>query len=241
MPASSTINPLITSLITSESILPLTTEKKRAVWRVNITAVLLDLAKQKGIGPLPSFSEIHVLKTLLLLTEGSPIGRAKLSDRLRIGEGATRTLVESLRDAKLITVSKPGCTLTSKGLNLTRSLRKKLVKVASVPRTSISSQNHNYGVLVRQGADQVRNGLEQRDAAIRAGAAIGVTLVKKGGKLYIPPKNEFTDPKFEESVQIFETIFHPLENDVIIVCGAGDDARAEEGALAAASTLLDNP
>jgi hypothetical protein len=55
---------------------------------------LESLLEEKAPGPYPSFSIFHIIKTLELIAKMSQVGRGKLSEELKIGEGATRTLIE---------------------------------------------------------------------------------------------------------------------------------------------------
>jgi hypothetical protein len=85
----------------------------------------------------------------------------------------------------------------------------------------------------------VKSGIEQRDAAVRAGADGAVTLVVKHGELIMPPAADSKmRPKADNAKKIQET-FQPQESDAIIIAGANSEQNAEEGARAAAWTLLE--
>ncbi|MGC8896604.1 MAG: winged helix-turn-helix domain-containing protein, partial [Candidatus Bathyarchaeia archaeon] len=88
-----------------------------------IKNTLEKIAGEKAPGPAPTFSILHILHAIELVYE-KPLGRSKLAEKLRIGEGATRTIINRLKKAKLISTSKVGCKLTDKGLKLLGEIRK---------------------------------------------------------------------------------------------------------------------
>ena len=49
------------------------------------------------------------------IAKTSQISRGRLSEKLKIGEGATHTLIERLKDADLFSVSSKGFSITAKG------------------------------------------------------------------------------------------------------------------------------
>ncbi|MFQ5712284.1 MAG: DUF4443 domain-containing protein [Candidatus Geothermarchaeales archaeon] len=206
---------------------------------VEAVKILRELAKQKEAGPSPSFTEYHLSKALEIIGGKGPIGRIKLSEKLKLGKGATRTLIAHLQMASLVKTSKSGCVLTEKGLAILNELKSKLLSKVSVPSSSMTVGTHNLGIHVRDAGHKVRYGIEQRDAAVRAGAIGATTTIFRDGKLFMPPISRTTTEDWPKIVTQLLEIFHPEENDVIIVCGADTEERAEDGALAAAWTLLE--
>jgi len=199
--------------------------------------VLKRLAEQKAAGPTPSFTELHLAKAIEIIGQEA-IGRAALSDGLGLGEGATRTLIDRLLEARLVKISRRGCELTRGGLSILKEQGSKLGPIAKVSRSPITVGPYDFGILVRKAANKVGSGIEQRDAAVRAGANGAVTLVFKDGRLLMPPVD---DSKIRESRDAIEQIlegFRPGEKDVIIIAGADTERLAEDGARAAAWTLL---
>jgi predicted transcriptional regulator len=196
------------------------------------------LAKSRSIGPNPSFTEFDLVKTIEIIDEEAAIGRSRLSKELGLGEGATRTILNHLERAGLIKVERSGCILTSKGSKLLKNLGS-IVKVGfEVPSTIFRIGRYNSGALVSNARQRIRKGLEQRDAAIRAGASGTTTMVYRNGKLLFPPEEVASEEWPELSKRIVE-IFQPNENDVIIITGGTSPKLAEAGARAAAWTLLE--
>jgi predicted transcriptional regulator len=187
-------------------------------------------------GRLPSFAEAHVIKALEEIGEGS-VGRLKLSKDLHLGEGEARTLVKHLKKEGLIDVSKKGISLSTDGRKLLRSLRTSLSEAIELPPTSLTLGSSNAAVRVASMKQYVKYGLEQRDAAIMAGAKGATTLVFTGNKLTIPGTHEDaleSDP----SIRALLLRMNPKEGDVIIIGSADEKIKAELGAKTAALELL---
>jgi len=79
--------------------------------------VLEEITYGKAPGPSPTFTIFHLIRAMELIAR-KPVGRSKLAEKLKVGEGAIRTVIERLRTAELIATSKAGCTLTDKGIKL---------------------------------------------------------------------------------------------------------------------------
>jgi hypothetical protein len=199
--------------------------------------VLKELSEQKAAGPTPSFTELDLAKAIEIIGR-ERIGRFGLSERLGLGEGATRTLIDRLLEARLVKISKRGCELTDRGLTVMKHLSAKLGPKARVSRSPITVGPYDYGILVRNAANKVSSGIEQRDAAVRTGANGAVTLVIRNGQLLMPSAD---DSKMRQSPGVAERLienFQPGENDVIVIAGGDTERVAEDGAWAAAWTLL---
>jgi len=201
--------------------------------------ILKRLAKEKGLGPPSTFSEFHVAKAVETIGRNA-VGRAKLSREIGLGEGATRTLISRLTDADLATSTKQGIQLTRNGLSILEELKYSFPRATIVPRSSITVGPHNFGILVRNGRHKVNNGIEQRDAAVRTGAIGAVTILFKDGRLYVPPMNEVAAKDWKETAQRILDIFKPKQSDAVVICGAESIQKAEDGARAAAWTLIDS-
>jgi predicted transcriptional regulator len=202
--------------------------------------LLRELAKRRAIGPSPAFNELHLLKALEITRESGPIGRIKLSRCLKLGEGATRTLIEHLRASNLIEIVGGGCKLTRMGLSILNELNSKITGGAKVAKSPITVGAHNFGVLVRNAAHKVRYGIEQRDAAVRVGSTGATTIVFKNNKLSAPSLSEDLSKDWPKVADEILEIFKPKENDVILICGADTEEEAEKGAKAAAWTLIED-
>lgn len=200
--------------------------------------VLKRLAKEKAPGPPSTFTELHLAKAIEII-DREATGRAKLSRELGLGEGATRTLINRLTDAGLATSTKRGIQLTRSGLSILAESQGYFPRREIVPESSITVGPCNFGILVRNGGHKVRKGIEQRDAAVRAGGVGAATLVFKKGLLYVPPMTRIAGKGWREATRRMLDIFNPKDSDAIVICGADSLRKAEDGARAAAWTLID--
>jgi predicted transcriptional regulator len=195
------------------------------------------LTKEKAPGPNPSFSTFHFLLAIELIAE-KPIGRNKLAHELGIGEGATRTLIRRLKETGLISMSKAGCTLTQKGIVLWNEYQS-IVKKTRIEKNELTFAEYSFAVLVKKSGHKVRTGMEQRDAAIVAGARGATTILFKKGLLVFPAVDRNLKRDFPEASNQIARLLKPQEDDTIIVVSSDDITKAEHGALAAAWTLVD--
>ncbi len=189
-------------------------------------------AKERG--PLPKFGEVHVRRTLELLQRYRRIGRKRLAEKLGIGEGSVRTILKKLKREGLIRGSHGGHTLTRAG---ERRLGKppELLPIDAGPLTV---GRCNVATVVRGAAGRVRNGIEQRDEAIKVGADGATVLVFRRGRLQFPDGFADIEKKLSESLI---RAFALRDGDVVIIGTAGKLRKAEEGARAAARSLMEGP
>lgn len=201
---------------------------------------LESLLEERAPGPFPSFSVLHLIKCLELVAKTGQVGRGKLAEELRIGEGATRTLIERLKTARLISVSRKGCVLTEKGKKVWNKFESIFPQKTKLERNELALADCNVTVQIRGVGNRVRTGLEQRDAAIIAGAKGATTLVFRDEKLIAPNISDDVGHDFPTAFQQITMLLKLRENDAVIIGSADTWSRAEYGALAAAWTLIDN-
>jgi len=198
------------------------------------------LLEEKAPGPYPSFSIYHLIKAFELVAKTGQVGRGKLAEELKIGEGATRTLIERLKTANMISVSKKGCSLTKKGKEIWNEFESIFPKKTNLEKNELTFADCNVAVQIRGGRDRVRSGVEQRDAAVIAGAKGATTLVFKGKRLVVPNVSEDVSLDFPIAYRQIKELLKLKENDAVVIGGADTWSRAEYGALAAAWTLIEN-
>jgi hypothetical protein len=91
---------------------------------------------------------------------------------------------------------------------------------------------------VRKSASHVSTGMEQRDAAVMAGARGATTVLFRTGRLVFPSSdNDVARDSPQASSQMLR-LLKPEGGDTIIVVSADNSRKAEAGAIAAAWTLL---
>ncbi|TET63269.1 hypothetical protein E3J49_06925, partial [Candidatus Bathyarchaeota archaeon] len=195
------------------------------------------IARKLAPGRSPTFTEVHIIKALETISAEGAVGRIKLSKTLGLGEGATRTLVKHLRNEGIIEISRSGIILSESGRKLLSVLKSKIGGETDVPKSSLTVGSFNVAVLIRDEADVVTHGLEQRDAAIKAGASGATTLVFSHNKLAMPGISEDVSQNIKSIYDMLISKLKPKENDVIIIGSAEDRFTAEFGAKAAVLEL----
>jgi predicted transcriptional regulator len=195
------------------------------------------VAAKTAPGRPPLFAEAHVIKALEDINLQQTLGRMKLSKDLQLGEGEVRTLVKHLKNEGLIDVSKSGISLSVAGKKLLGSLRTLLSEQIEIPSTSLTVGSFNIAVRVAGMKDSVKNGLEQRDAAIMAGAKGATTLVLTKSGLSMPGEGENVS-KIDSPLLAALSKLSLKEGDVIIIGSADEKIKAELGAKSAAIELL---
>lgn len=188
------------------------------------------MSSQKG--PLPRFGDAHVSMVLDSIAKHGRVGRKQLTTELGVGEGSMRTILTQLKKRGLITSSRGGHALTTKG----KRLLGKPFEFTRVDVGNLAVGKVNIATIVRGAAVKIGRGIEQRDEAIKAGAAGATILVYKGGKLRFPDEFSSAEKYSSSTKQLIET-FGPKDGDVIIVGTAEDVVKAESGARAAARSL----
>ena len=184
-------------------------------------------------GPAPRFARFHVWKALWVIGRSGPLGRQRLTGVLGLGEGSVRTIVNFLTARGLVRTDEAGMRLTAKG---EREVEAAGFSMATVNARGLVVGECDVAVLVRGKAELVRDGLRQRDEAVKAGAAGATTLVFRNGRLLMPPETDM-DTGYPQLARQVRAAFELREGDVIVIGSAGDLRAAEDGAMAAAVDL----
>ncbi|MEM2937586.1 MAG: DUF4443 domain-containing protein [Candidatus Bathyarchaeia archaeon] len=206
---------------------------------IKIKKFLEEIAGEKAPGPNPTFSVLHITRTIELVAE-RPIGRGKIAEKLKVGQGAVRTIIQRLKRAGLLSTSKMGCMLTDKGLKLYEEWRKIFGGKVEIEGNELMPVNYNFAMLAKNCGRKIKSGMEQRDAAVKMGAKGAVVMVFKNGRLTIPSASDDASRDFPNFTKQLIKVLEPEENDVVVIAGADSLDVAEYGAMAAAWTLLDD-
>jgi Asp-tRNA(Asn)/Glu-tRNA(Gln) amidotransferase B subunit len=184
-----------------------------------------------------SFDMVHVFKTLQLIQENGHVSREKLCEDLGLGEGTIKTLVRHLKMQNLIESTNAGTTMTKKGNSFFSELLASIPSEISLSKCAITLGKFNYAVLVKQMSSMIKDGIAQRDAAIRMGASGATTLLFKDNKFLIP-QTKFDSLKDEHqlSKQMIKNL-HPQDGDVIII-GSDNYSRMKAEFAAKSAALI---
>jgi predicted transcriptional regulator len=195
------------------------------------------IAGKKAPGPSTSFTIFHVFYALELMAQ-KPLGRNKLAEKLNVGDGAVRTIISRLREADLIETSKEGCTLTKKGTEIWKQFEEIFPKRIESPHSELAASEFNFAFLVKNSGQKVGSGIDQRDAAIIAGARKALVIVYKNGHLIIESVSDCIEQKYPKAANLILKELTPQDNDVIIIAGAESTLKAKRGAFAASWSLI---
>lgn len=208
----------------------------------------------------PTFDYVHIILSLFIFGENpGGIGRYRLKDELQIGSGTAKSLVKKLKDVSEFIVvpdegERKGHVLTEKGYKFFAKVKKKIPLLEKADLTFlkdiiIEPENVNpYFCLVKNATKKIKNGIEQRDAAIKVNGSGATCLVYNGKDIIFPSKfvnnsieeqkkiNQKTLKYFTSKIEKAKVLF---EKDDVIIIGLGENPQISRlAALNAALTLF---
>jgi len=204
---------------------------------VSFKKFMQQIAGKKAPGPSTSFTIFHIFYALELLSQ-KPLGRNKLAEKLNVGDGAVRTIISRLVDAGLVETSKEGCNLTKEGLEIWGQFKEIFPKRVEIPKSELTGSEFNFAFLVKDSGQKVGSGIDQRDAAIIAGARKALVIVVRGGHLSIESVSDCIELQYPKAANLLIEELKPQNNDVIIIAGADSLLKAKRGAFAASWSLI---
>ena len=188
---------------------------------------------------MPSFAEPHLILAVLITGDSKLIGRQALAKKVGLGEGAIRTILKKLKEDGYMDTNASGCYLTKKGTLAYKALQSTIPRMVHLDPTELTVGKQQVAILVRTRTPKLIYGVEQRDAAIKAGAAGATTYVIKASKFQLPGGSKNCETDFPGPVwKTLRTKLQPLNGDVVIVCGSNKETTSNVGGLSAAMTLL---
>ncbi|MBM3309713.1 MAG: hypothetical protein FJY77_05595 [Candidatus Altiarchaeales archaeon] len=185
------------------------------------------------VGAAPSFSETHLVRALLVLSQGQT-GRKNLVKILGLGEGSVRTIIKKLTRDGLLASKPRGQELSAKGRKQVESYLKKFTK-PEVAGLDIVNKKACV-IILHEACDKITTGLNEREIAVRAGADGAILLKHINGKLTFPCEDISLDdyPKTKNFLAGKKLV----EKDLLVIGFAGKEEKAVDGALAIALNLL---
>lgn len=188
-----------------------------------------------------SFNSSHVFKTLQLIAKEGYVSRLLLINELGLGEGSIKTLIKHLKMEKMIVTTNRGTKMSERGRKMFEEMSEYICSETPLPKSSISIAEYNYAILLRNLKFAVKQGVEQRDIAIKMGAKGATTLLYDNGKFLIPG-TKFNALKEEKGIEkLLKENLIPIDSDIIVI--GSDDvsySTAELAAKAAALHTLEN-
>jgi hypothetical protein len=157
-----------------------------------------------------------------LLKRDGHVSRLLLINELDLGEGSIKTLIKHLKMEKLIITTQKGTAMTERGEKIFEEMSQYICSETQVPKSSISIAEYNHAILLRNMKFAIKQGVEQRDAAIKMGAKGATTLLFNNGKFLIPG-SRFNALKGEKAIEkLLKDNLKPEENDIIVI-GSDDN------------------
>ncbi|MDI6639465.1 MAG: hypothetical protein QMC77_00620 [Methanocellales archaeon] len=200
--------------------------------------MLVKIAKELSTprrGLSPNYSEFHVILTFFILGE-CPMGRKALAERLALGEGTARTLIEKLQGMGLVRTSPTGCHLTKKGNEMLADFKKRVLYRPKIETGMITLGKANSAVLIRDSAKLIKSGMEQRDAAVSAGTMGASTIILDETGPRIPTIT--ADENMRTRMRVLCEDVCMQAGDVLVIGTGETEGEAERAAWAAAYTIL---
>jgi hypothetical protein len=189
-------------------------------------------------GPRAVFTQVHVLKALVAIGRSGKLGRGRLGTLTGLGQGEVRTLIKRLKDNQFIVIEAEGCRLSKKGEKEYEKLSSLLLWSGPVTARPLHLGSKCWAVLVAGAEKAVRYGIEQRDAAIKAGADGAFTSAFRSDRFTVPGEGADCEKNGPSEPWISIRRASPHDGDVIVVTGSTVESDAENGALAAFLTLV---
>ena len=185
-------------------------------------------------GPKKQFDKAHVLRTLLIIEREEQIGRKGLAKKLILGEGTVRSILKTLiKKGYLESAVAAGHKLTNEGEKFLKNLHNFVLGPKIIDGKELTIGNKDIAVLVRDAANNLKVGIEERDAAIKIGSLGVSVLIFKNNELKFPRESELK----VNNDSLYKS-FEFKEDDVLIIGTDNTYDKAENAAIAALFTSI---
>lgn len=181
--------------------------------------------------PSQRYTIYHIWKMYSIIVERGPVGRKELAEILDLGEGTVRTIMEKMKEDGSIELSRRGASITDQGQRRLSSLG---IEIRPIEIDDITLGEIDCAVLARCVAPLVKDGCEQRDDAVKAGAIGATTLIAIGGRMVFPGDEKYPDQSTSDKLN---QLFRIRDGDALIIGTANSYDVAEKGAVTAALRL----
>jgi len=188
---------------------------------------LQNIVSRKGSSKVLTFSIPHVFKALQLLSNEKFVSRATFGKEIHLGEGAVKTLISHLKEAKMIESTRSGNYLTEKGRKFTSQLQKIIPKECKIEKNVLTQNKNNHAVILKKYSTAIKTGVEQRDYAIMYGSSGCTTLAFKNDKFVFPGEDKDCLNNDKKTRQTLLEKLDPSEEDIIIIASSDDSFVAE--------------
>lgn len=205
-----------------------------------VIQLLSKVAQRHAPSRMLSFDLVHVFKTMQMMADNKKISRSFLMQEFGLGEGSIKTLVKHLKMHGLVENSNAGMWLTNKGDTLYTKLHVSIPREMDIAKCSVALGKFNHAVLLKDMAYNIKSGIEQRDAAIKAGAVGATTLICRNDRLVLPGTGEDLMRNDQRVHLLIMKELSPEQNDVIIIGSSQNKKIAEMAAKSAALYTIED-
>ena len=175
------------------------------------------------VGNLPNFNNIDVLMCLLEIEK--PVSRSYLSKELEIGEGTIRSILDILKENKLLISTNAGHQLSEKGKTMLRNIKKHFA-IKKIKKLDFFPSKKIVGVQIKKSV-LGKKAFVLRDEAVKNGAEGALILIFNG-------KLKFYDSKYQQDLKDIENEFRLGKHDLVILAYSDSYKGAKHGAISAA-------
>lgn len=174
------------------------------------------------VGNISNYTSFDVLRAFLAI--GENISRNALVEKLDLGEGTVRTVLDILKKKKLIKSTQLGHSYSDKGKSIIANISKK-ISSKKLESKNIYGKYEKTALLLRNKND-VNIDYKLRDIAVKNGAE-GALIFTYKNKLILPGAegNEFKE---------LDELFEYNDNDLLIITFSKTYRWSENAALAVA-------
>jgi hypothetical protein len=155
------------------------------------------------------------------------VSRATFQKEIHLGEGAVKTLISHLKEAKMIESTKSGSFLTEKGQKISKQIQKVIPNECQVKKCNLIPGKNNHAIILKDYAFAIKSGLEQRDYAILYGSSGCITVLFQENKFVFPREDKDCFLNDEKTKNCLLESLKPENGDVIIVSSSNDPFVAE--------------
>ncbi len=182
---------------------------------------------RKGSSKVLTFSIPHVFKALQLLSKEKFVSRATFGKEIHLGEGAVKTLISHLKEAKIIETTKSGSFLTEKGKKISKQIHDVIQNECKIKKCGVVTGKNNHAIILKNYDFSINSGLEQRDYAILYGSSGCTTILFKENRFVFPGDSKDCFREDEKTKKYILKNWAPEEGDVIIISSSDDPFVAE--------------
>jgi len=181
------------------------------------------------VGNISNYTKADVLRCLFLISGST--SRWELKKRADLGEGTVRTILNILKDKKLIGSSKKGHFLTKKGKNLIKRIEENATLPIELKTKKMFPEYKKIAVVAKKHR-KIKSFVRLRDIAVKNGTEGAIIL------LY---KNSLKIPSFEceEKFDFAEKLFKYKNGDLLIITFGNNLRWCEIAAISILSEIND--